>query len=430
MLRGTLVKHIILSHLIWCVSVLHAASQQDMMYYHFAQPCLAMPTGEKIRMIQVANRIMECTDTLDAGQYLSQDQYDAFNAQLDQVEASASDVSVKNDAERRAIVLGWAANKLDGQEAARQIEALAESIQDVQDQAFTKAYAMTIYARLHETSEMKRVFDSLDPCNVPQFGWFAFETVKYYGNYVEAGVIRDAAQAGGTTVQEEYRRVLEFSEFLEKSYLPALKRYESRMESLSPLERAQFEGVFATAAQNARRYLGGRQYMDVSLRATDVIIPQLVDLWKSVLDRIPPTDGYIDKTIVQKKIDEYTTKILPRLKMLQENKQRQDMFGREMQEADNIVGKVLEAEVVDAAHESVGDAGAVDSESNDVNILSTSERRGNDAERIVAPKASVAILFSVVSLSSPCACWVSRPTTGERTESSEACDAPAVRRAL
>lgn len=202
-----------------------------------------------------------------------------FRSGLGELAAKAPDESVRIGAERRAVLWEWFTEQIDGRTAGARLTRIASKPQSPGLAQETLAIKSVVLARSGDLPESASVYAQLDHAKTPQLGWYGFEMVKYYANYVHETV--DATmRATGMQFPEEHARSLAYAEFLEEVLIPSLNARIDAADALSQLERDQLLVVMEKTSETIQRVLARRLYPDVSQRSTQVTWPLLLQAWE------------------------------------------------------------------------------------------------------------------------------------------------------
>jgi hypothetical protein len=159
---------------------------------------------------------------------------------------------------------------------------------------------------------------------------------------------------------------VELSDFLVATLFDSigeyLRRYKSEMsepqkrESLNStgdkLERAQMALAMKQLTQYIRQSLGGRLYLDVSERTTDVLLPRSLELWDSAVDLIEDEGDFLESPEKHREeIKTFRESIVPRLKKLQESQHLLREFGTVIAAQKDGIEKLDREELVRLAAE-------------------------------------------------------------------------------
>lgn len=233
-------------------------------------------------------------------------------------------------AKRRLIILDWQTGQISAVAASSRLKQLDDSKDKVEGN-FTLAMAMTIDARSFDLESIQHSLGSLSSDQTRQFGWFAFEWAgRFVRDYPHRGV-SNAERRRGQPIDEEHRRSVAVSNWLETQLLNAIeqslkyteKQYAEHSDDWNPdpakdgLEAAQMVLALEQIANSTREILARRLYPDVSKRATETLLPQTLDLWERAVVVLEASQSTLESPDDHRqKIRVFREKLLPQLERM------------------------------------------------------------------------------------------------------------------
>lgn len=225
---------------------------------------------------------------------------------------------------RRLIILDWQSGKISASVASDQLLQLADKQAD-RERQFTRAMALTIDARARGFDRFRKGFATLDPTQVPQFGWFVSEYARYLiEKYVPESVPPDQRERG-QPVAEEYRRSVAIADFLQSAFFPAIDAYLRHAEKGGisgsrdevTMESAQMPLALKQMTNYIHKALGGRLYLDMSERTTKVLLPRALELWERSVALLQENNPLESPKDHRHEIQVYRKSYIPHLENLQ-----------------------------------------------------------------------------------------------------------------
>lgn len=226
---------------------------------------------------------------------------------------------------RRLAILEWMHGGIDSVAASKKLIALSDTYNGEQI-VLTKEIAMVILLRDGHFPEATDIFKGIDPISSPQYGWFAFEVIKYGGQYGGEFTPRNSHAKPEVSAADSARR-REFADFVDTIFLPSMIRSVNEMSNnRSAMDRVQLVGAIEQLASVIHRVLAPRDLTDVSRKAIDDLLPRTIDVWSLGVSKLG-NQSVISVDGEYKKIASYKESVLPELKNLLSKAQFREEFG-------------------------------------------------------------------------------------------------------
>ena len=310
---------------------------------------------------QVRDRMTELSRGKGTEASLTDSEYSRLMTALNQIIAKHPEDPIRPYVERRLVFLDWQAGKIDELGAAQRLNGLAGQMSSESEARFTKGCAITILARGGHFPRAAEGFGKLDPIRTSQYGWFVFETVKYYADYAAALTPKANTPESGHPQEDDYLRKRGFMLFVRDVLLPRMEQSVKAAEQKRSLERDQIVSCMNRIARDVHIVLGPRIYPDISQSASDEILPRLLSIWSSSL-RLLDDSTVEQRDWHEKKIKVYSERIIPRLHTLQKDYEFKREFMPLIEPADSRI-KDLSATISGLGTESESTRESVSAES-------------------------------------------------------------------
>lgn len=306
--------------------------QRDPALYDFPFPgdVSAVRGDDSVSTLSTLNQIRNDLAESDYGDGpgytpMSEEQYRLVRNNIQGVHDRALQKNVSpaiEQARRMLVVLDWQAGKLQATEAATSLERLAADAGGPREAGSHLGYSTLILLRNGAVTEAIDRFADIDEGATPSFGAYAFDAVRYLGDWVHDPITLDMRMTG-QPFEVEHERSQVAVAFLKDVWIPKMERLLSNSNQVSDLEALQIADASEKAVEMVSVVLSRRLYLDISKATTNDILPKLANLLKLSSERFSEGAPWLQQrraTIIEK-AGYITDELIPRIEDLQSNRQ-------------------------------------------------------------------------------------------------------------